>query len=129
VNVPVVDINLQEWDLITIFIGGPSAIYLAFAFFSRNRRTENFEDEIHMARSESDLMDISNRYEKALQMRLIGPHQGLRLERVRSKCENILEYEMVEEHNSAVQATVDQVEVEIPSEEDTSDQEALEDEE
>ncbi|MBT60265.1 MAG: hypothetical protein CMA63_01765 [Euryarchaeota archaeon] len=129
VNVPVVDINLQEWDLITIFIGGPSAIYLAFAFFSRNRRTEDFEDEIHMATSEADLRDISNRYERALQMRLIGPHQGLRLERVRSKRENILEYEMVEQHNVAANIHADTADTApsndegSPSKEETSDDE------
>ena len=44
-------------------------------------------------------LTVSKKYERALQMRLIGPHQGLRLERVRSKRENILEYDMVEQHN------------------------------
>ena len=51
-------------------------------------------------------MAVSKKYERALQMRLIGPHQGLRLERVRPKRENILEYDMVEQHN----LNVDQLE-------------------
>ena len=112
-----IDINLQEWDLVTIGIGGPSALYLAFTFLSRNRRTEEFEELIHMAESENDLQVISDRYERALQMRLIGPHQGLRLERIRSKRENILEYDMVEQHNIEVDLLPKQA-VEIPSSEE-----------
>ena len=117
VDIPLIDINLQEWDLVTIGIGGPSALYLAFTFLSRNRRTEEFEELIHMAESENDLQVISDRYERALQMRLIGPHQGLRLERIRSKRENILEYDMVEQHNIEVDLLPKQA-VEIPSSEE-----------
>ena len=117
VDIPLIDINLQEWDLITIGIGGPSALYLAFTFLSRNRRTEEFEELIHLAESENDLQVISDRYERALQMRLIGPHQGLRLERIRSKRENILEYDMVEQHNMEVNLLPKQA-VEIPSSEE-----------
>ena len=95
----VIGINLQEWDLITIGIGGPSALYLAFAFLSRDRRTREFEEMLLVTESEEELQAVSKKYERALQMRLIGPHQGLRLERVRSKRENILEYDMVEQHN------------------------------
>lgn len=82
-----------------------------------------------MATSEADLRDISNRYERALQMRLIGPHQGLRLERVRSKRENILEYEMVEQHNVAANIHADTADTApsndegSPSKEETSDDE------
>jgi hypothetical protein len=117
VDIPVVDINLQEWDLITIGIGGPSALYLAFTFLSRNKRTEEFEELIHIAKSEIELQTISDRYERALQMRLIGAHQGLRLERIRSKRENILEYDMVEQHNMEVDLLPKQA-VEIPSSEE-----------
>ena len=117
VDIPLIDINLQEWDLVTIGIGGPSALYLAFTFLSRNRRTESFEELIHMAGSESELQEISDSYERALQMRLIGAHQGLRLERIRSKRENILEYDMVEQHNIEVDLLPKQA-VEIPSSEE-----------
>ena len=55
-----------------------------------------------MAESEAGLHEISLGYERALQMRLIATHQGSRLERMRSKRENMLEYDMVEEHNSAL---------------------------
>ena len=51
---------------------------------------------IYEAKTEQDLEEISRRYELALQMRMIGPHQGLRLERIRSKQENILEYDTAE---------------------------------
>ena len=57
---------------------------------------------IHMAESETELQEISDRYERALQRRLIGAHQGLRLERIRSKRENLLEYDMVDQHNMEV---------------------------
>ncbi len=108
-GVNVVGLTLGEWDLITILIGGPSALYLGFALMSRNRRTEKYEDMIYAATSEEELEDISNKYELSLQMRLIGPHHGLRLERIRSKQENLLEYQSVEEHAEEQQEETKQI--------------------
>jgi|GEM_PF-3182100 len=108
-GVNIIGLTLGEWDLITILIGGPSAIYLGFALISRNRRTEKYEDMIYAATSEEELEEISNKYELSLQMRLIGPHHGLRLERIRSKQENILEYQNVEEHTPEEQEELKQI--------------------
>ena len=95
-GINIIGLQLGSWDLATILVGGPSALYLCFAVMSRNGRTARFEDMIYEANSEEDLEEISRKYELALQMRMIGPHQGLRLERIRSKQENILEYGEVE---------------------------------
>ena len=67
-----------------------------------------------MAESEADLHEISLGYERALQMRLIATHQGFRHERMRSKRENMLEYDMVEEHNSALDDQVAKQPVALP---------------
>ena len=47
-------------------------------------------------------------------MRLIATHQGFRLERMRSKRENVLEYDMVEVHNAAVDGHSSKQPVELP---------------
>ncbi|MEJ6665393.1 MAG: hypothetical protein QNL47_05370 [Euryarchaeota archaeon] len=114
VSIPVLNIGLDSWDLLTLAIGMPSIIYLAFSFVLRDRRTEGFAESIAVAESEEELHNISLGYERALQMRLIATHQGFRLERMRSKRENMLEYDMVEEHNAAVDGHSNKQPVELP---------------
>jgi hypothetical protein len=117
VSIPVINIGLDSWDLLTLAIGMPSIIYLAFSFVLRDRRTDKFAESIAMAESEADLHEISLGYERALQMRLIATHQGFRLERMRSKRENMLEYDMVEEHNAALDDQVAKEPVALPESE------------
>ena len=80
-------IGLGAWDLIGIFGGVPFFTWLAFCLVTRGARSKRLERDLFEARSELELSEISDRYEWALLWKLIGPHQALRLERIRSNLE------------------------------------------
>ncbi len=88
---PGTSIGLGAWDIIGMFAGIPAFTYLALMISTRSPRVRRFEEDLYEARSEAELADISARYERAMLFRLIGPHHGLRLERIRSKLENRFE--------------------------------------
>ncbi|CAI8246861.1 MAG: Uncharacterised protein [Methanobacteriota archaeon] len=85
--IPGANVELGAWDLIGVFIGVPSVLYLGFAFVTRDRRAMRYEDELLDCEDVVTLEQISEAYERALMMRLLGPHHGLMLERVRSRIE------------------------------------------
>ena len=85
--VPGANVELGAWDLIGILVGVPSVLYLGFAFVTRDRRAMRYEDELLDCEDVVKLEQISESYERALMMRLLGPHHGLMLERVRSRIE------------------------------------------
>ena len=85
--VPGANVELGAWDLIGVLVGVPSVIYLGFAFITRDRRALKYEDELLDCEDVIKLEKISESYERALMMRLLGPHHGLMLERVRSRIE------------------------------------------
>ena len=87
VVVPGTKIGLGAWDLLGIFGGLPLFIWIVFGLSTRGARAERFEKAMFEAQSQEDLSVISDEYERALMWRLIGPHQALRLERVRSNLE------------------------------------------
>ena len=90
-------IGLGAWDLIGIFGGVPFFTWLVFCLVTRGARSKRLEQGLFEARSELELSEISDRYEWALLWKLIGPHQALRLERIRSNLEfnmNQMEEEM-----------------------------------
>jgi hypothetical protein len=80
-------IGLGAWDLIGMFGGIPLAIWMLSGLLTRNSRTRNFERRLFEARSEEELSEISDAYEWSLMWKMIGPHQALRLERIRSTLE------------------------------------------
>ena len=97
---PGTTIGLGAWDLIGIFGGVPFFTWLAFCLVTRGARSRKLERSLFEARSELELSEISDKYEWALLWKLIGPHQALRLERIRSNLEfnmNKIEEEMKEE--------------------------------
>ena len=97
---PGTTIGLGAWDLIGIFGGVPFFTWLAFCLVTRGVRSRKLERSLFEARSELELSEISDKYEWALLWKLIGPHQALRLERIRSNLEfnmNKIEEEMKEE--------------------------------
>ena len=49
---------------------------------TRNGRTIRFEEKLYQANTEELLSEISQKYERSLMLRMIGPHQALRLERM-----------------------------------------------
>ena len=89
--VPGTSIGLSAWDLIGIFGGVPIAFWLMFSLLTRNARTSMYTTMIEGATSRSELDKIARRWEFALQVRLIGPHHGIRLERLRAERDDILE--------------------------------------
>ena len=75
-------IGLGAWDLIGIFGGVPIFSWLMFGFATRNGRTARIEERMHQARSREELEEVALHSEYLLMLRLIGPHQGIRLERI-----------------------------------------------
>ena len=76
VTLPVLDVKLQEWDLI---LKSVLAVRVLCTSHSRSfhaiEELEEFEQLIHEAQTELELRAISDKYERAMQMRLIGTHQ------------------------------------------------------
>jgi len=66
-------------------------IWIAIGFATRNGRTARYEEMLRGAESVDDLERISGMWEYSLMMRMLGPHQGIRLERLRAD----LEYEFL----------------------------------
>jgi hypothetical protein len=91
VLLPGTSIGLSAWDLIGIFAGVPLFVWIAVGFATRNARAGRYEDLLHQANSVEELDRISGQWEYALMMRMLGAHQGIRLERLRAD----LEYEML----------------------------------
>ena len=86
-------IGLGAWDLIGIFGGVPIFSWILFGFVTRNRRAAKFERELFAARSKEELEEIAIRSEYALMLRMIGAHQGIRLERLRAELDDALDAE------------------------------------
>lgn len=84
---PGTTIGLGAWDLIGIFGGVPLFAWIGVGLVTRQAKTRRYEDELHSASSAEELFDIASRYERSLMWRMIGPHQALRLERIRTEIE------------------------------------------
>mgnify|MGYP001181748557 CR=1 FL=1 len=88
VILPGTNIALGAWDLLGVFAGIPLTLWLCFAVLTRGSRTKRFQKELLNAQSSEELMEIASRYEKSMLLRSIGPHQAMRLERLRSGIES-----------------------------------------
>ena len=89
--VPGTTVGLGAWDLIGMMGGIPLFIWIAFGFLTRNKRTSRFEQRLRNATSRDELEEIALDSEYALMLRLIGPHQGIRLERLRVELDDMFE--------------------------------------
>ena len=89
--IPGTTVGLGAWDLIGMFGGIPLFIWIAFGFVTRNKRTARFEERLRNATSRDQLEEIALDSEYALMLRLIGPHQGIRLERLRVELDDMFE--------------------------------------
>ncbi|MDP6889543.1 MAG: SBBP repeat-containing protein [Candidatus Thalassarchaeaceae archaeon] len=85
------DIALSAWDLLALISGLPLAGWLIFGFTTRNARTDAFEGRMREAKTREELEEVATEYERSLMIRLIGPHQGIRLERVRAELDDEIE--------------------------------------
>ena len=91
-EIPITEnIALSAWDLLMLLAGLPLASWLIFGFVTRNGRTDIFEERMRDAKTRRELEGVATEYERALMLRLIGPHQGIRLERVRAELDDEIE--------------------------------------
>ncbi len=101
VIIPGTQISLGAWDLIGMFGGIPLFLWLAFGFVTRNGRTARYEHLLTQASTREELEKIANQWEYSLMLRLIGPHQGIRLERIRTELDDRLEAELFNSEQAA----------------------------
>jgi hypothetical protein len=85
--VPGTQVSLGAWDIIGIFTGVPLALWVSVGLMTRTNRGRRFEADLNDATSLQDLNRIAAGYESALMWKMLGPHQGLRLERIRTELE------------------------------------------
>ena len=87
VILPGTAVGLGAWDLIGVFGGIPLFGWIGYGLATRQSKTRRYEDELQSATTIEELFDIATRYERSLMWRMIGPHQALRLERIRTEIE------------------------------------------
>ena len=112
--VPGTTIGLDGWDLIGIFGGVPLFTWIIFGFVTRNARCRKFEKMLNGARTKKELENIALKSEHALMIRLLGPHQGIRLERLRAELDDALEGEGMpfdEDHTEVVEDEMAEVNI------------------
>ena len=90
-------IGLGAWDLIGILVGVPLTTWILIGLATRGGRAQRFEGMLKEATRREDLEDIAMSYERAVMLRLLGPHQALRLERMRTELDDMLEQELAQE--------------------------------
>jgi alpha-tubulin suppressor-like RCC1 family protein len=89
--IPNTEISLGAWDIIGMFTGIPLIVWLSFSLVTRNKRTQTFVDDMNNAKTREELETVAERYEKAIMWKLIGPHHGMRLERLRAEADDAIE--------------------------------------
>jgi hypothetical protein len=104
------NIGLGAWDVVGILGGGPIGLWLAFGLLTRKNRAQRFEQELKDAETREALEEIAKRYEFSLMIRLIGPHQGIRLERLRAELDDELEMIPILMERPDIQTGIDQTE-------------------
>ena len=82
--IPGTAVGLGAWDLIGIFGGVPLFIWIGFGFITRNGRTAKYEEKLRAANTRDELESVARQWEYSLMLRMLGPHQGIRLERLRA---------------------------------------------
>ena len=85
--IPGTQVSLGAWDIIGIFTGVPLAAWIGLGLMTRTSRGRRFESALDEAKSLEELNQIAVEYETALMWKMLGPHQGLRLERMRTEIE------------------------------------------
>ena len=102
-------IGLGAWDLIGVFVGVPLSTWIMIGIITRGGRARRFEDMLQSATRREELEDIANAYERAVMMRMLGPHQAIRLERLRTELDDTLEQGMHEAYSGqSAQTTQEQ---------------------
>lgn len=102
--VPGTQIGLGAWDLIGVFVGVPLSLWIGVGLVTRGSRARRFETSLKEATKRADLEEIASAYERAVMMRMLGPHQAIRLERLRTELDDVLE-QAIQQENVRVQQT------------------------
>jgi len=89
--IPGTAVGLGAWDLIGMFGGIPLFMWIGFGFATRNGRTAKYEGLLREAQTRDELEDVARMWEYSLMLRMLGPHQGIRLERLRAELDDIFE--------------------------------------
>ena len=89
--IPGTAVGLGAWDLIGIFGGVPLFAWISFGFATRNGRCQRYEELLNSAKSRDELEQVALRWEYSLMLRMLGPHQGIRLERLRAELDDKFE--------------------------------------
>ena len=89
--IPGTAVGLGAWDLIGIFGGVPLFIWIGFGFITRNGRTAKYEEKLRSANTRDELEGVARQWEYSLMLRMLGPHQGIRLERLRAELDDVFE--------------------------------------
>ena len=89
--IPGTAVGLGAWDLIGMFGGIPLALWIGFGFATRNGRTAKYEGLLREAQTRDELEDVARMWEYSLMLRMLGPHQGIRLERLRAELDDVFE--------------------------------------
>ena len=89
--IPGTAVGLGAWDLIGMFGGIPLFMWIGFGFATRNGRTAKYEGLLREAQTRDELEDVARMWEYSLMLRMLGPHQGIRLERLRAELDDRFE--------------------------------------
>ena len=99
--VPGTQVGLGAWDLIGVFVGVPLSLWIGIGIVTRGGRARRFETSLREATQREQLEEIASSYERAVMMRMLGPHQAIRLERMRTELDDVLEQALLEQSNQA----------------------------
>ena len=91
VIIPGTEISLGAWDLIGMFGGIPLFVWVGFGFVTRNTRCAKYESMLREANTRNELESVAYKWEYSLMLRMLGPHQGIRLERLRAELDDKFE--------------------------------------
>ena len=83
--IPGTQVSLGAWDIIGIFTGVPLAAWIGLGLMTRTSRGHRFESALDEAKSLEELNQIAAEYETALMWKMLGPHQGLRMNECEQK--------------------------------------------
>jgi hypothetical protein len=89
--IPGTSVGLGAWDLIGMFGGIPLFVWIGFGFVTRNTRCAKYEAMLREANTRDELESVAYKWEYSLMLRMLGPHQGIRLERLRAELDDKFE--------------------------------------
>lgn len=113
--IPGTTVGLGAWDLIGIFGGVPLFAWIGFGFVTRNSRCAKYENLLKEATTREELEQVAIRWEYSLMLRMLGPHQGIRLERIRAELDDKFE-KLVQPLSSVESNSYDQTQLVIEDE-------------